>query len=251
MKKLLLFVALVAFGSFQSFGQACTPDAQFTEPGIYPDSATGIPISCVDSLYAETITVIIPADTVIDIGGFPITVPIDSFVVVGFTGLPASFSYSCYDGGNTTSPVDQCAYEGGTTGCMLLTGTPTLADIGTYQLVITVDGYVGGGGTPAATEIIDWYYLTISDCASSVIELSKNAFKLYPNPATEHLTLETNTGDKIQAIQITNTAGEVVSAVNGLTVDSYEMNTSTLEAGMYFVHIDNGSTIEVLQFVKK
>src|SRR5690606_34225839 len=85
---------------------------------------------------------------------------IDSVVITSFTGLPNGLSVVYYDGGNTNSPADQGAFEGGTTGCALISGTPTAA--GTYNLSINVDAYVGGAPIPNAT-LIDWYTIVIED----------------------------------------------------------------------------------------
>ncbi len=143
----------------------CVPDPQYTSSGIYPDSATGLNSGCVGVPYNQLITNVVPADTcVIFVTWLPCqTVSIDSIKIISFTGLPASLSYSCYDAGNTNSPPDQCTYEGGTTGCAVITGTPTAGDVGIHNLVITVDVYAGGASTSQGTQVIDWYFIEIED----------------------------------------------------------------------------------------
>ena len=151
--------------AISSANAQCIPDPAYTTPGIYPDSATGFNSGCVGVQYDQLITNVVPADTcVVIIQGFPCaTVSIDSIKIVSFTGLPASLSYSCYDAQNTTSPPDQCTYEGGTTGCAAITGIPTAGDVGVHNLVITVDVYAGGSGSSQGTQVIDWYFIEIED----------------------------------------------------------------------------------------
>jgi hypothetical protein len=164
MKKLLLFMSFSVVAIFSANAQ-CVPDPAYTNVGIYPDSATGFSSGCVGVQYDQLITNVVPADTcVVVVPGFPcVTVSIDSIKIVSFTGLPAGFTYSCYDAGNSTSPPDQCTYEGGTIGCAAITGMPTAGEVGIHNLVITVDVYAGGQTSPQGTEVIDWYFIEIED----------------------------------------------------------------------------------------
>ena len=78
MKKTLLTLAL-AFAFIVAQAQ-CTPDAQFSLPGIYPDSATGLPNAIVGQAYNEVITIIAPLDTTGSVG--PLTVSVTTFTNV-------------------------------------------------------------------------------------------------------------------------------------------------------------------------
>ena len=72
MKQLLLsfsFLTLLVFGA----SAQCTADPQYTEGGVYPDSATGLSPAYVGQTYNEVITVIVPVDTTIMIGPIPFT----------------------------------------------------------------------------------------------------------------------------------------------------------------------------------
>ena len=159
MKRLLLLVSITLL-SIASASAQCTPDPQYTEPGIYPDSATGFNSGCVGQPYEQLITNVVPVDTTTEIiPGFPVTLAFDSIVIVSFTGLPSSgnLTYAC----NTS--LGGCSFAGGQAGCAIITGTPDASDVGTHNLAITVDVYVGGLSTPQATEVIDWYFILIED----------------------------------------------------------------------------------------
>jgi pimeloyl-ACP methyl ester carboxylesterase len=62
---------------------------------------------------------------------------------------------------------------------------------------------------------------------------------LYPNPATNVLNVRSS--DFISAITVIDEMGRVVNQVNDLHDMDYQLNTSRLSSGIYFVKIDNGS----------
>ena len=122
---------LIVFFSPLTLAQVCTPDPQYTAPGIYPDSATGFAPAIQCTYYEQLITNIVPVDTN---AGF-ITCDIDSVVLDAVTGLPPGLTYAC-------SPPS-CGYPGGTTGCAIVYGIPT--DTGTYPIVAATSAYISGG----------------------------------------------------------------------------------------------------------
>lgn len=248
MKKPLLLLFLAVLVGLSANAQ-CTPDPQYTNAGVYPDSATGLNAGCVGVLYEQLITIVVPVDTTTEVGGIPVTLSFDSAVVVSFTGLPAGFTYACYDAGNTNSPVDQCAYEGGTTGCMLISGTPTAGDIGTHNLSIEVAAFVGGTPTPVSQNV-DYYSIVISDCAS-LEEYETTVFKLSPNPTRNNLTLSGLEGLDVSSLSISNAAGQTVKQFGAVQSPSVDMNVAELQPGMYFVRIQHDERTNVIRFVKE
>ncbi len=80
MKKILfLLIILASFGHEGIKAQSCTPDNQYTLPGIYPDTLVGLPCAHTTVLYQTTITVITPTDSLFDLGrlgcGYEIFLP--------------------------------------------------------------------------------------------------------------------------------------------------------------------------------
>ena len=61
MKKILLTLTLAC--AFIGANAQCTPDPQYTNAGIYPDSSVGMPAAIVGQAYSEVITIITPIDT--------------------------------------------------------------------------------------------------------------------------------------------------------------------------------------------
>ncbi len=118
----------------------CNPDFIYSLlaiPGIWPDATTGIDDAVVNKSYSQTLTVIVPKDTSIDIAdfGFPfslvVPVNVSSFTVDGIDGLPSTLSYQC---SNTN-----CVYATGETGCLVITGTPNQSMSNqTYDLTVNL-----------------------------------------------------------------------------------------------------------------
>lgn len=251
MKRLILFFATILITGLSANAQ-CTPDPQYTNPGVYPDSATGFLDAHVNCPYEQLITNVVPVDTTTMVGPIPVTLTFDSVVVVNVTGLPPGFSYSCYDAQNVTSPLDQCAFEGGTTGCISIFGTPQSGDEGTYNLVIEVDAYLEGSATPTASSVVDYYQIVVDTvCAVTVFEASNTIFKLYPNPVTESFTLDGLEGLNVSTISISNTEGKILKSFSGVYSSSFNMNVAELDGGIYFVRIAHGHYVDVVRFVKR
>jgi hypothetical protein len=250
MKRLLLIFTATLITGLAANAQ-CVPDPQYTEPGVYPESSVGFNDGCVGVLYEQIVTNIVPSDTSVMIGPFPTTLSIDSLVITNVTGLPTGFTYSCNDAENVTSPADQCAFEGGTKGCISITGTPQAGDEGTYNLSFDIDVYLEGGTTPAGSYSLEDYSIVIETCAAGIFEEAANAkFKLFPNPVAESFTLEGLAGMDVTEISIINTHGQVFSTYSNITSNSFNMNVTDLDAGLYFVRIKQNDSIEMIRFIK-
>ncbi|MFK7786188.1 MAG: T9SS type A sorting domain-containing protein [Crocinitomicaceae bacterium] len=257
MKRLILFFAATLITAASATAQ-CTPDPQYTDPGVYPDSATGFPDGMVDCPYDLTITNVVPIDTTTMIGPIPVTLTFDSAVVTNVAGLPPGFTYSCYDAQNTVSPPDGCAFEGGTTGCISIVGTPQSGDEGVYNLSIDVDVYLEGGSTPTATQTVDYYTIEIvafdpvNGCPPVGIEEETSAnFTLYPNPVNESFTLKGLDGVDINSIVVSDATGKVVRTHDNVNESTFDVNVADLNEGVYFVTIGHANSSSVVRFIKE
>jgi len=142
---LLLIVFGISFFNSNLYGQACVPDPQYTAPGIYPDTAIGLASGSQCVPYSEVITLVVPTDTII--------CTIDSVVLTAVSGLPPGLSYQC------EPPF--CSMPGGTSGCLLISGTP--ATIGYYPIVAYTVSYLSGFFCPATNfDTINGYNITIN-----------------------------------------------------------------------------------------
>jgi hypothetical protein len=240
MKKLLL-IACVAFMGMANVQAQCTPDAQFTAPGIYPDSATNFASACVGQPYTQVITNVVPADTCVQILPVPFpcnTLSMDSIVLTGVTGLPPGMNYAC----NPTS----CTYIGGAIGCAIISGTCNTA--GTYNISFSLDAYVGGIGTPQSFTV-DYYKIVVNSCSAGIEENTSNLFQLFPNPTNSKAVIEGLSGNN--SISIANAAGKIMQTYTVTEGTSLEMNLEGLNNGLYFVSVKHDKGTEVLKLIKE
>lgn len=238
MKKGLLLLTATIFLSLNLSAQ-CTPDPQYTSSGIYPDSATNFLPACVGVAYEQLITNVVPADTTIQIVPFlpPQTVPIDSIVVESVTGLPPGLTFQCNNG--------NCAFLGGTTGCATISGTPTTA--GTYTVVFSLKAH----SVVAQEFTLNYYKIVVSDCVPvGVNDVTASKFKMFPNPAKEKLMIQGLDNKNIRNIELTDASGKTIQnyLVNG---SQLEINTSSLNVGLYFVNIYDANRMETLKLIKE
>jgi hypothetical protein len=252
MKKTLLTLTL-AF-SFIGATAQCLPDPQYTIAGIYPDSSVGMPNAIVGQAYNEVITIITAVDTNVIFGGIPINVDIIEIALDSVNGLPANFVYDC--------AAPNCVFLGGSTSCAVLSSTinPTAADIGLYQIFMYTTATVDAGwaGIQTQNDIIDYYYINITNTTSTVNQFSDFTFELkdiYPNPAHNTAKIQFISG-VISTVEfnIYNLLGEevesrVIPSTRG--VNTINVNTTSYSEGMYLYSINNGKEVLTKRMIVK
>src|SRR5688572_14836194 len=177
-KRLLTIVHVLLFAgaSSNSFAQR-TPDLSITIPGIYPDSATGLPSGTVGIPYSEVIQAKVLTDTTLN--GLPVV--ITSITISAVTGLPPGLSYAC-------NPAN-CIFPGGSNGCILLSGTPTAAGTFNINVDVSVAGTIFGIPAPPQTSSIDYYVINIdvnSGVGNDLANLKFDLLQNKPNPAVNY-----------------------------------------------------------------
>ena len=232
MKKLLSLMSGLLIIVGQLAIAQCIPDPQYTQPGFYPDTATGLPCAVNGVLYDEDITLVVPVDTVIV--GFPL--PIDSLVLTSLTGLPPGIGYTC--GGTLNNST--YSWGGGDAGCINLTGVATIN--GTYDILAIVESYLAGATTPASTENVDYYSITIADsnngtdvitACDSYTWIDSNTYTSNNNTATHTLT---NIGgcDSVVTLDLT-----INTVDNGITNSSPTLTANATSGTYQWLDCDN------------
>lgn len=250
MKKLLLsLITVVVFTALNA--QNCTPDGAFTAPGVYPDSATNMAAGMVGVPYSETITTITPVDTCVVVLFPPCTtVPIDSVMVETVTGLPPGLTIVSMN--ENTLPFK---FPGGSSSCMLISGTPTTA--GTYPIQVHGTSYATVF-TLTQTQPFDvnYYSITILPNTVGIDELSANTFSVSqnaPNPFSNTSIIEymMPTAGKV-TVEVRNILGELVfsdikSVSKGL--NKYQLNAANFTNGVYFYQLTHGGEVVTKRFI--
>jgi hypothetical protein len=127
MRNFLLLLAIASlFGLSNGFAQVCTP-LPIPIPGVYPSPLTtsNLPDGQQGSNYSETITVVVLADTTIDLSVLgipglpalpPVTVSVEYQRINAVTGLPSGLSDTCN--------INLCEIPGDSSGCIRISGIP-------------------------------------------------------------------------------------------------------------------------------
>lgn len=247
MKKIATLISALLISALGLYGQ-CEPDPQYTLPGIYPDSATGFPIAFASYEYNLVITAIIPFDTIVP----PLPrLQIDSIGVVEINGLPEGFE---------ALPNSASGYwHGGTSGCLLITGTPTIDQIGEYPLNIKLVGYMGGINIPFPAEI-NYYSIVVMDSAAMILpdlaNVVKNKPDAYPNPFEDVININfdaTKPGNFECLVYDTKQQLMISRIFTGhIGKNSFRMDGSALKPGMYYCVIrqSGNNTSTTLKLIK-
>lgn len=235
MKRLFTLFAGLLFAA-AALAQPCTPDAQYTSPGIYPDTVTNLPPVSVGVAYTGVITAVVPTDT--SYMGF--TATIDSIGVTEIQGLPSGFTWAA----NTATGY----FPGGTSGCIGIAGTATAGQSGTYPLLIkvTVSGMVMGMPM-TLPDTVKGYKLVVGTVGFGVNDYYSFGVKeMYPNPAADVANIViTNNETSMVNINITDMIGRSVSSSNyrvNAGENNVALNVETLPEGVYFYTVTKGTS---------
>ncbi|MBI2967790.1 MAG: T9SS type A sorting domain-containing protein [Bacteroidetes bacterium] len=211
--------------------QVCTPDPQYTGDGIYPPCPMDTAFT--GQAYSYIITVNVPADTTINPFG---TIAIDSLKITNVNGLPTGLTnYQC-------SPPS-CTWLGGTSGCILISGTPS--QTGTFPLQANTTVYTSIFDPP-----VTYNYCTLIVATPVLIREFSGEAKMHrntPNPFSRITTIEFNSQIKsVYNFKVYDLLGNMIftrkiNAVPG--ANTFEFSAKGLLPGIYFYSLEsNGNT---------
>lgn len=248
MKKILLS-AFCAFGLFSlAHAQApCTPDAAALDNsvGIVPDTTTNFAKGCLNQPYSQLISVRVPTDTIEPNTNMP--VQINYVEIVEVNNLPPGFDYAC--------STSDCKFAGGTDGCAIVTGPAD--QLGTWQLNVKLNANIKVALGPITQDIdnamddVDGWKIIIEDCedVSTINPDNLASFKVYPNPATDKVMIADLADNGItKTIKVMNTAGQLIGEMTTVN-DMVVFETANLNAGIYFVQVEQNNEKEVVKLI--
>ena len=238
-----LFLLSVAL-HFNVAAQVCTPDPAVISAGTIgptPSPQVGLPDGDINVPYSQVITFVVPNDTTITVPGLgSFTVTVNYWEITGVSGLPPGLADQC-----NASP---CKWNGGSNGCVKISGTPLVGGDSTVLLATIMNvtlppplGLTQSVPTPLP------YNMHVEDPNSIGDELNPNAFGVSqnvpnpfngvtrikfssPNPSNIHFSMMNQFGQVVMEKNIVANSG-----VNELSVD-----VSSLSNGIYFYNLNNG-----------
>ena len=250
MKKLLL-TSLFAIGLISFASAQCTPGPEYGN-GVYPDTTTNFIFGCKDVAYEQVISIKVPKDTVIDTLLFSqqleITAVFDYVKVNSLDGLPNGFAMEC-------NP-NNCEFQGNNVGCVVISGTTS--DVGTHPLTFHLTAYLNAvlpmPLPPIAMDqpyTLDSYKIVIvEDCGTiGLNDLTKNVtVKVYPNPATDIVTISDLSEYGVKNIHLFNAEGKIVQTYFTES-ESVSIHTSTFAPGVYFIKVMQNGGQETIRLI--
>ncbi|NNM15167.1 MAG: T9SS type A sorting domain-containing protein, partial [Bacteroidia bacterium] len=205
--------------------------------GIYPDSATNFASGTQGVPYSQVIQVRVPQDSIIIVGGFPVTATINLIDVTSIGGLPPGLSYTC-------NPVT-CIYVGNSNGCAEIMGTPTAAGYYPLQAVLETNATIFGVPT-TQIDTIDYYFIDIAIGigiaeVNSETELVLN--QNVPNPVTDYTQITYySSKNRIISLTVHDLLGSLVysSEMEAHKGENFfNLNLSGISSGIYVYSIGN------------
>lgn len=242
MLRKLLITIFLASATFFAKAQ-CTPDPTITDPGVYPDSATGLAVGTVGVPYNQVIQVRTFQDTVVTIAPFgTINFRLDSITITGVSGLPPGLTYACNPG--------TCKFLANSNGCLLISGTPVTAGIYPITVDVMAKGKITSLGNIAYSQPQTvTYYTIVIDTNSGVMELlPKDKLSMsqnLPNPFRDKSVIYFNspltgkTDFKVYNILGKVVFSDVISAKRG--INTYTLDAAKFNSGIYMYSITSGN----------
>lgn len=224
MKKIILITIFVMLTNTNLFAQCAAEQPCTTIVNGYcsiPAYNTALPTGNIGLQYSQKIQITIPATI------FGNNVTNATFNLANIAGLPAGLTI-------TSSPANG-VFPGGTTGCFIISGTPTT--LGTFDLAVPVIVTAGFGNITGASK----NGLTIGPALSADSFTNNSLFEMYPNPVTNVLNLKTNEPGEISII---NQIGQVVKQINVTQEINNSIDLQSLQNGIYIVNFKNGTTLQ-------
>lgn len=230
----LLFFSFTFLASAQ-----CTPDVSCVPVsatyGVCPDSTTGLKHGIVNVPYAETVSIKVPSTT----DGFGVPGgTVTNIVIKSVVGLEPNLTYQC-------NPSN-CTFPGNSTGCALITGTPT--QVWNQPIIVKITANITVFGIPSSVDRDLTGYRCVVDAPTGIESLSAAKFDVgqnVPNPFTGKSEIRFHVANNEQVdFKVYNMLGAVVYT-NNIKAEK-GTNTITIEAnsfapGVYIYSVSNAA----------
>ena len=247
MKKLLLST-LFTMTYALSWGQSCTPGANFVDStyGIWPDTTQNLPPALPNVAYSTDINFKVPSTVTaeIDPSGQFVGSVIQQFTIDALQGLPPGFDYACN--------ISSCTYVGGANGCAHIFGTtdsvavfPVTVDVTATVLVVLFPGLPP---TPVTQTVsFDGYKIVVG--SGGVIDQVINPLSLQPNPAITSIEVTGLYNGGTSTITLRDLTGKVIE-VQQINASTTSFDLSKLSSGSYLIELTDNFGTQQQKFVK-
>jgi hypothetical protein len=116
---------------------------------------------------------------------------------------------------------------------------------GNVTLALSVNAVNGNGNTSG--DEFNTVTTTLSESSTSVAAVAKLAAAVYPNPATEQITVKLNSSNKNTLVHVYDMMGRMIHAESTNT-NSVSINTAAYAKGMYTLQVIQNDQKQVVPF---
>lgn len=239
-----LIVTAILFANTKSIAQ-CTPATTLNGYGIFPDTMA---TAHVNIAYQQIMQFESPIDTSIIYLGVTVQAKVDSIKITGVIGMPSGFTYQC------NKP--NCKVNGGEIGCVMISGTTTQAGLYPLNVILLTNGRakVFGNWISQSQTDTNKHYSILVKSPTGIFEIIDHSkpLKVYPNPAQNKLFIDARSVSDAKAIvKIFDINGKLVKAEQIDVYNNPSIEIGTLNAGIYFAEINDGSKSFRAKFIKE
>jgi hypothetical protein len=128
--------------------------------------------------------------------------------------------------------------------------TAPLAGTGSFTFYAAFN--ISNSNSASSGDRIVLSQLAVTEDISSGIETlaDGSTISVYPNPATEKITVTINNQNRNTSAQLCNITGAVVKTIPALYSSPTEISISELPAGIYFLRLNSGKSVFTKRIVK-
>jgi len=246
--KNLLLSSLFTMTYLLSWGQSCTPGANFVDStyGIWPDTTQNLPPALPNVAYSTDINFKVPGTVTaeIDPSGQFVGSVIQQFTVDALQGLPPGFDFACNN--------SNCTYLGGVNGCANIFGTtdsvavfPVSVDVTATVLVVLFPGFPP---TPVTQSVsFDGYKIVVG--SGGQIEQIINPISLEPNPANTTIAVSGLLNGSTSTVTLRDLTGKVIEVIE-TTSSTTSFDLTKCSNGTYLIEVSDAFGTQQQKFVK-
>lgn len=117
---------------------------------------------------------------------------------------------------------------------------------GTYTYYAVAQNYVETGGSGSASVYGSLTAKFYANAGTSVEEITASQFSLFPNPTSGYINISLAEPSASLEIKLADINGRIIKNEKMNSTNSYQLNVTGLEAGMYFVTV-NGTVKRIVK----
>lgn len=90
-----------------------------------------------------------------------------------------------------------------------------------------------------------WQKINLLGCTNSINESTLKSISMYPNPATDVVTITSE--NPIEIVEVLSVSGQIIP----IEINGNQLNIKTIPTGFYLIRIQSGDQLQTIQFTKQ